>query len=245
VGVIGGDSYFDTLRSMINESGASIAVCQPLLSQSYINGVTVFWTSYLSTSGSSELSDAERVALREWIIAGGTLIVTFEGGVDEYMKLAYESFLVPFNESIDVSMSTTLFTSNYDTVPTSEALAAGHPLVAKVNSVYFFDGYTFAVSDSNSNNATVLFERGSGPANASIAVVETGSLVGYGKLLITGDWNVWWDDYIGVEDNTQFVENVINWAALPTGNCPTVLYFIKKIFDIVVFFRAANVVFFH
>jgi len=193
-----------TLQTIVTTNGGTLAAPTPLLTPAYLAGVTVFYTSLLSTS-TGTLSAAEQAALQGWIASGGTLIVTG----DIFPLPAYESFTAAYN------------ITNYTSISNNQtgSPVAVHPITQGVN-LYKYNtncGFTFGT------DGMLLGNDGSG--NDFMAVFEPGTGFGVGgRILVIGDHNMFTESTINQNDNAVLAANIVKWSCLggTSGHCPGV-----------------------
>lgn len=181
-----------TLQSIITGNGGTLAAPTPTLTDAYLAGVDVFYTSLLSTS-TGTLSAAEQTALHNWIAAGGTLIVT----ADIFPLAAYESFTAFYGVTGYTSLSHNQ-TGN---------VVAAHAITAGV-SVYRYNTestYTYGA------DAMLLGDNGAGSDFMIVMEPATGFTAG-GRIAVTGDHNMFTNTYINANDNFTLATNIANWA---------------------------------
>lgn len=180
------------LRGIIAANGGVVAPAAPALTAAYLASVDVFYTSLLST-GTGTLSAAEQAALQAWITGGGTLIVTG----DIFPLPAYESFTAFYG------------VTNYQALTTAGlgTTVGAHPITLGVtNFSYNTDcTYTFGAGalllgrNVNARDFMIVMEPGTGfPAG--------------GRILVTGDHNMFTDSMIAQADNTRLANNIALWA---------------------------------
>ena len=181
-----------TLSTIITANGGTIAPATPALTAAYLGSVNVFYTSLLSTT-TGALSAAEQAALQAWINAGGTLIVTG----DIFPLPAYESFTQVYGVTGYTSISGV---ANGTTVN-------AHPIIAGVTTFNYNTNCTFSYGgdalrlgvDALGNTFMVVLEPGTGFPHA-------------GRVLVTGDHNMFTNSLIGNADNTLLANNIAQWA---------------------------------
>lgn len=181
-----------TLSTIITANGGTIAPATPALTAAYLGSVNVFYTSLLSTT-TGTLSAAEQAALQAWINAGGTLIVT----ADIFPLPAYESFTQVYG----VTGYTAISGSGNGTTVNA------HPIIAGVSSFNYTTNSTFSYGgdalrigvDFANNTFMVVLEPATGFPHA-------------GRVLVTGDHNMFTNSFIGNADNTRLANNIAQWA---------------------------------
>lgn len=185
-------SEHSTLRTIITTNGGTVVPSTPALTAAYLGGVEVFYTSLLSTA-TGTLSAAEQAALQAWINAGGTLIVTG----DIFPLPAYESFTAVYGVTGYTSIS-----GVGNGTPTN-----AHPIIAGVTSFFYNTNCTFNYGgdalriglDSGGRTFMVVLEPGTGFPHA-------------GRVLVTGDHNMFTNSFIASADNTRLANNIAQWA---------------------------------
>lgn len=202
-GVLSTGVAHSMLRDVIAGGSGSIAPGTPELTPAYLDGVDVFYTSLLKDDG-VPLSSAEAASLQAWFAAGGTLIVT----ADIFNLPGYESF------------TSFLGVTNYAAIgdAANAKRIAGHPLSVGVPTVGFSSNSTFDIPA----NARGLYEDANGNLFAAVMDPPTG-FAGPGRLFVVGDHNLFANTLIGSPANTQFAENMVRWACVPSPAVPAVL----------------------
>ncbi len=191
-GVLSNGTEHSTLRNIITANGGTISAAAPSLTAAYLGSVDVFYTSLLSTA-TGILSAAEQTALQAWINAGGTLIVT----ADIFPLPAYESFTQVYGVTGYTAISGS---ANGTTVN-------AHPIIAGVSSFYYVTNSTFNYGgdalrlgvDNANNTFMVVLEPATGFPHA-------------GRVLVTGDHNMFANSSIGAAQNTLLANNIAQWA---------------------------------
>lgn len=188
-------SAHTTLRSIINANMGTVAAGTSTLTATYLSGVDVFYTSLLNT-GTGALSVAEQGALQGWIAGGGTLIVT----ADIFPLPAYESFTSFYGITGYVGASG----------PGTGNTVASHALTAGVSS------YSYTTNSKYTFGGDGLLLGNDGAGNTFMTVFEpaTGFAAG-GRILVTGDHNMFTQSFIGNLDNTRLANNMAEWACHP------------------------------
>lgn len=191
IGPLNGDAH-SNLRTIITTNGGSVAPGTPTLTDAYLSTVDVFYTSLLSNANGA-LSPAEQTSLQNWVAGGGTLIVTADN-----IPGAYETFTSAYG------------VSNYTLVGNINAngtVVAAHPITSGITTFR----YSLEVTFTYGADAMLL---GVGATNVDYMIVmepATGFLAG-GRILVTGDHNMFTNSYIGFEDNVALANNVVTWA---------------------------------
>ena len=190
------------LRAIIqsNDGDGIIGAVTPTLTDTYLGGVDVFYTSLLSQTAPI-LSTAEKAALQNWVGAGGTLIVT----ADMSPLPAYEAFTSVYG------------VTNYQSVlPATTGTGtpvAAHRITQDISSYYYAGHCTFTYG----SDALLLGDDGSGHDFMIVMEPGTGFSAG-GRILVLGDHNIFVDDYIGEgPDNAALAVNIASWAATPVA----------------------------
>lgn len=193
-GPLTGSSH-SVLQGIVAANGGTLAAATPTLTASYLSGVDVFYTSLLSTS-SGTLDASEQAALQGWIAGGGTLIVT----ADIFPLAAYESFTSFYG----VTGYTPLTNVGTGSTVAAHAITAGVTTYAYVTeSTYTYGG-----------DALLLGNNGLGSDFMIVMEPGTGFTAG-GRILVTGDHNMFTDSQIGNLDNTRLANNIAAWACTP------------------------------
>lgn len=190
-------SAHTTLAGIIEANSGVLEDPTSLLTENYLNGVDVFYTSLLSNS-TGALSSAEQTALYDWISGGGTLIVTG----DIFPLNAYESFTSNYGVTNYTSIS-----GSGDGYP-----VASHPITDGVTSYFFMTECTFTYG----SDALLLGDNGSGSDFMIVMEEGTGFTEG-GRILVLGDHNMLTNNYIASSDNTVLTNNIAAWAATTTA----------------------------
>jgi hypothetical protein len=181
-----------TLRTIIAANGGTVVASAPALTAAYLGGIEVFYTSLLSQS-TGTLSAAEQAALQAWINTGGTLIVTG----DIFPLPSYESFTSVYGVTGYTSIS------GVGNGTTTNA----HPIIVGVTSFFYNTNCTYNYGgdalrigvDSANNTFMVVLEPGTGFPHP-------------GRVLVTGDHNMFTNSFIANADNTRLANNIAQWA---------------------------------
>ncbi len=197
-GVLSTGPEHSSLRNIITGNGDTLAASTGTLTDMYLSGVDVFYTSLLN-NGAPVLSPAEQLALTDWVAAGGTLIVSG----DIFPLPFYESFTMPFG-----------VTGWVDTGASTATPSVMHPITAGVVTIDQVTQSTFTFGMDALELATA------DDGNPFIIVLEpgTGFCLG-GRVLVLGDHNMFANSSIGLADNTALATNIIQWAASGAGGC--------------------------
>lgn len=195
-GVLGDGAEHDTLRGLITGNGDLVAATTPTLTQAYLDGVDVFYTSLLLNNGSALDAD-EQDALAAFLQDGGTLIVT----ADIFSFPFYDSFTQPYG-----------VTGYVATNAVSATPVAAHPLTAGVVSLAQVTQSTFTFGA----DALELYEGNDGSTFMIVLEPSTGFCSG-GRILVIGDHNIFTDGTIGNADNVAAASNIVTWASSPPG----------------------------
>ena len=210
IGDLSGERH-DGLRIQITDHGDDVGAPTGELTDAYLQGVDVFYTSLLSdgtgpTAGlPGTLSLTEASALMDWIAGGGTLIVTVDSnGFDGPWATVYGSWLDPIGVT----------GLSFQAGPGSSSPIVMHPVTQNVAS-FEWDGI---VRFDVPAEGFLLADRGDG-GNPVAAVFEpaTGYTAG-GRVLVLGDHNVLTDLFLDSADNLTLAQNVVAWAAGECGN---------------------------
>ena len=193
-------SAHTTLQSIITGNGGTIAAPTSTLTDAYLSGVDVFYTSLLNV-GTGELSAAEQTALHTWIANGGTLIVTG----DIFPLNAYESFTAFYGVTNWLDL-----TNNTKGFP-----VAAHQITTGVTSYRYNTESTYTYG----GDALLLGNNGLGSDFMIVMEPATGFTAG-GRILVTGDHNMFTETHIGDNDNTALATNIAQWACLSVPACP-------------------------
>jgi|GEM_PF-2569922 len=185
-------SAHSVLRSIIEANDGVVAAPTPTLTDQYLSGVDVFYTSLLSTN-TGTLSDPEKQALRTWIIGGGTLIVTG----DIFPLGAYESFTAPYGVTNWRALTNVGVGSP----------VAQHPITENVNGYGFNTESTYTYG----NDAKLLGDNGRGDDFMIVMEPATGFTLG-GRILVFGDHNMFTNGMINGNDNSTLAGNMAVWA---------------------------------
>jgi hypothetical protein len=188
-------SEHSLLRSIITANQGAIAAPTPTLTTAYLSGINVFYTSLLSTS-TGTISASEQSALHAWVAAGGTLVVT----ADIFPLPAYESFTAFYG--------VTGYTELYDDA--TGYTVASHPITAGVTSFHYVTESTFSYGP----DALLLGNNGYGNPFMLVLEPATGFAAG-GRILVTGDHNLFTNSHIGDADNTRLANNFAAWGSQP------------------------------
>jgi cysteine-rich repeat protein len=190
-----------SLRALILANGDTIAPATGTLTEPYLAGVDVFYTSLLANGG-PVLSGAEQAALQGFVADGGTLIVT-------------SGFLsLPFYESFTASFGVTgWMESNSGGDATTAAM---HPLT---DGVALIDAVTHATFTFGPDALELLTDTAGSPYSV-VLEPGTGFCAG-GRVLVFGDHHIFTNLVIVSADNMTLASNVVEWAASPVGSCST------------------------
>lgn len=204
-------SAHDDLRAAIEAAGDTVAASTPALSDTYLDGVDVFYTGMLSggtgaTAGDlGTLSAVEAAALEAWIEGGGTLVITVDstGLPGDAFADVYASWGAVFG----------MAEVGYVVDEGTSAPIGAHPVSTGVGSYAWVNHTTFTLAD----DALVLGEAST--MTEFIAVLEpaTGFATG-GRVLVVGDHNMFTDSFLGTADNAALAANIVDWAGGECGN---------------------------
>jgi hypothetical protein len=184
------------LVTIIEANGGTVVAPTPIIDDTYMSGVGVFYTSLLSQS-TGALSAAEQTSLQNWIASGGTLIVTG----DIFPLAAYETFTQYYGVTGYTALSH---------VGTGYPVTT-HPITTGVTSYNFNTECTFTYGP----DALLLGDNGLGSDFMIVMEPGTGFTAG-GRILVIGDHNMFTNSNIGSADNTLLATNIAIWAASGT-----------------------------
>ncbi|MEP0767440.1 MAG: hypothetical protein HRF45_13000 [Fimbriimonadia bacterium] len=166
------------------------------LTSTFLNGVSVFVTSKISTQN---LGSAEKTALVNWVQAGGTLVVTAECNCYNN-QTAYNSMLALFGFVLSGTIA-----EAYGSV------VGSHPITQGVTSPYIGQNGHLALPDGAQR--LIVDQLG----NDCAAVLEGSPIVGLGRVFVIGDCDMFIDFFLTLEEqNLKLVRNLANWAMNPT-----------------------------
>jgi len=199
------------LRTLIGDNDDEIAPTTGTLTPEYLATVDVFYTGMLSDgTGPSAgelgtLSLDERAALSDWLVAGGTLVITADSnGFDGPFPIVYESWLADYGVS-DFSFVFEPGVGQPVVVhPITEGINA-YSLDGTVSFTYPAEGEILGTAVAAEDPLIVVFE----PA--------TGFVQG-GRILVFSDHNALTDGFIGDLDNLALAQNIVEWASGECGN---------------------------
>jgi hypothetical protein len=153
----------------------------------------VFYTSLLN-NGTGTLSGAEQTALQDWVADGGTLIVTADYGI---APSVWDSVTAVYG----VTGYTNLINQGFGTP------VGSHPITDNVSSWRYAAECTFTYGA----DAMLIGDNGLGEDFMVVLEPGTGFNVG-GRMLVTGDHNMFTDSFINEADNVQLAGNLVSWA---------------------------------
>lgn len=199
------------LRDVITENGDEVGDATGEITEEYLAGVDVFYTSMVSDgTGPSPgalgtLSLDERAALALWIADGGTLIVTPDSnGFEGPWASVYDTYTEQYG------------VTDYEFVfgPGSGSPFVVHPITEGVTSYSVDSTARFEFGAEGELIGTAI-----DVADPFLVVYEpaTGFSEG-GRVLIIADHNALTNNYIGNLDNTLLASNIVGWAAGECGN---------------------------
>ena len=91
-------------------------------------------------------------------------------------------------------------------------LQSGQPVFSGVDTVYMHSAGELTVTSA----ASLIARDANGKGAIAIA------LAGSGRVLVTGDINLFDDSYISIADNLVFAGNVFNWLRVGSGSAPVI-----------------------
>lgn len=183
----------DVLRNTIASSGHTIGANTSSLTNSYLAGVDVFYTSTLGFNNVGKLSSSEQSALIDWVGGGGILLST---GEVPFFKESYQSFLNPFGIDLISQSAATQGSWVNDT---------NNPLLANgVAGSVLGDSGTGVLAAGSS---TILAQNG-------LNTVGLSSFFGKGLVVAIGDSNFLDDGRINAA-GSQFFVNVLETEIAP------------------------------
>ena len=187
----------DTIRAALAAKNVTLAPLTPTLDAAFLATIDVFYTSMIDDGPNGYFSAAEKADLMNWLSTGKTLIVTCE-----YKAIAQQDdLLAPFG-------ITTHAIQSQGVVPT----IAAHPLTAGVTNVR----YVADAALSLSGNALTLANNTALSPLIAVLDASTG-YSGGGRVIVTGDHNMFGDSYIQEQDNLVLLDNIIDWSC--SGGC--------------------------
>ncbi len=190
----------DVVRAAIASDGHTVANTTGVLTENYLDGLDVFYTSVLGFgSSSSVLSTAEQSALVDWVSDGGILLST---GEQPFFRASYESVLNPFG--IDL---------------VSQAAASGSQWANDTGVALLANG---VAGSTLTDSASSILASG----NATTLATNNGNVIGLsmgfgsGLVIAIGDSN-FLDDQLINTAGEQFFRNALNTelsaVPLPAG----------------------------
>ncbi len=198
------------LRATITDHGDTLASATPELTNEYLAGIDVFYTAMLrdgtgpSAGALGTLSLDEQAALRDWVAAGGTLIITPDSnGFDGPFPLVYDSWLLDYGVTEFAFVFGPSVGMPAVVHPITEGLGA-FALDGTVTFTHGAEGQPLAVT-SDSETLMVAFEPGSGFAEG-------------GRMLVLADHNALTDGGLANAGNQLLAQNIVAWAAGECGN---------------------------
>ena len=166
----------------------------PSIKPEYLEGIDV----YILAAPPYFLQNSEKVALRQFIRAGGTLILM--GWYTEYNE---SSFAQEFGIQFD----------DYAITPQKGYIAANSSIEGPNNVVSTYHKGRRAITITNASKAKPLVYLEDGTL---VAAEGIGSYVGKGKFLAMNCIDSWAKQYVGgsieLEDNVNFVKNVLEYC---------------------------------
>ncbi|MFG0330279.1 MAG: DUF4350 domain-containing protein [Phycisphaerales bacterium] len=205
-GALNGDAHIQ-LRGIITANGDSVAAGTSTITDSYLSGVDVFYTSLLNTT-TGYLSAAEKTSLDNWVAGGGTLIVTAE-----YLNPdTYEDYTAAYGVGNYFGLA-----NRANGTP-----VGSHPIMDGISSFFIPAECTFTYGP----DAELIGINAFGDDFMVVLEPSTG-YTGGGRVLVMGDHNMFTDTYIFDEDNFPLAQNMVEWAADSggfslslSGSCP-------------------------
>jgi hypothetical protein len=197
--VLSTGAIYNGLRDALQSNGDTTASPTDVLTAAYLSEVSVFYTSSLAPGGGLLADEAN--ALRDWVNAGGTLIVT-----------GY-SLALDFSDSFTSAFGVTDWA-------TGETEGEGLPVSSHVLNAGV-DGYDFeARGFPKTYGADALLIGETVESDAFLIVLDQSTgFQGHGRILVVGDYRLFTDDYL--PGNSRIVGNVVGWAARENqSGCP-------------------------
>ncbi|RJP31592.1 MAG: hypothetical protein C4547_15395 [Phycisphaerales bacterium] len=193
------------LRAVIAENDGVVGAMTAELTDDYLSGVDVFYTSLLSRS-TGVLSQPEQEALGRFIGRGGTLIVT----ADIFPLEAYESSTAQFG------------VTGYRALT---GVGVGRPVAQHVITENVV-GYAYNTESTYNygKDALLLGDNGRGSDYMIVMEPETGFNAG-GRIVVVGDHNMFTDTYLNQQSNRILAGNIAAWGAEGGNRCT---YTLKK-----------------
>ncbi len=188
--------FYSVLRNDLANRGDSIQTISSITA-SNLQGVDVFYTSLLSTS-TGGLSVSEQSALVAWVNGGGTL---FTAGDVLNWQAVFNTFLNPFG--INMSTDATPYSVGSGTI-----VDTSNPIINGPNGlVTSFDYATSGVYDAGAYNTFATDSIGN-----AILIQQA---FGLGQVVAIGDHNLFTDTYIGLNEETLFLNVLDSSTAVP------------------------------
>jgi predicted nucleic acid-binding Zn-ribbon protein len=189
-----------TFRSLLVQAGVTIANMTGTLTENYLDGIDVFFTSHLGTPG---LSSDEQSAVDAFARQGKTLIAA------DYLI----SGITPFVAAVGITnwrgtTAAVTSSSSGSAQPTNHH----HPITHGVENYGVY--HNSKVFDMPAAGGLLLGEDGAG--GDFMAVFEQTTCIDYpGRVFVMGDYFHFRDNNIGDYDNQVLLTNLIDWACDP------------------------------
>lgn len=183
----------DRFRDRIDARGGSLAPGAVILNDAYLSTIEVFYTGPL-TDGASDLMPTEQAALRDWVMGGGSLIVTTDIGSS---VSSGDSILSLFGGAMS---DDPIWSDAY-------ATAVGtHPITHGVSRIAVGTPLPMAPGP----DMEVLALHGRDDAIIAMVLDSGHAASGRGRVAMFGDHNMF--DDVRLTQNEQLVDQLITWA---------------------------------
>lgn len=160
--------------------------------------------------GSARYDADEVAAIRDFVEAGGGLVILAESEQDKYDSNLGD---IAAGFGVTVEHATVQDYQRHHQAPSwvSSELTARHPVLSDVDELVFYRAGSLVAGAA----ATVLARSSAtaAPAGAPLLAVTT---LGQGRVVVSADSDLFGDDCIEAFDHAQLWTNIAYWAALPT-----------------------------
>ncbi len=160
--------------------------------------------------GSARYDADEVAAIRDFVEAGGGLVILAESEQDKYDSNLGD---IAAGFGVTVEHGTVQDYQRHHQAPSwvSSELTARHPVLSDVDELVFYRAGSLDAGDG----ATVL-ARSSATAAPAGAPLLAATTLGQGRIVVSADSDLFGDDCIDDFDHAQLWANMAYWAALPT-----------------------------
>lgn len=163
--------------------------------------------------GTARYDTDEIAAIRDFVEAGGGLVVLAESEQDKYGSNLSE---IAAEFGINVQHGTVQDYQRHHQAPSwvSSEVTTRHPVLSDVDELVFYRAGSLDLSDP-AEGAAVLARSSATAAPAGAALLAVAK-AGAGRVVVSADSDLFGDDCIDDFDHMQLWTNIAYWAALPT-----------------------------